>query len=491
MARGIEFDSNFSKGLNVDVSKPIMTKEELVKADNAEILPRGGLRKRTGIESINAAPYDFPITQIFSFPKPDGTEELLAISNQTLYKVNKTDGTMTSLQAINNDRVPYFFLRDNMYFIDTGHEYYEYDGTSVSAVVGSSETDNDLGPIKRCTMAIYHAPSTRVFFSGDTQNPAAVYFSEYNQPEYVKGTSVVHPTRNNGPVKNLTVLMDGLIVFYHYSGRVWRGVDPERDAIWEEFPTPYGPINEDLVNLTTDSLSLVAEGGIMRLSPSIIGVPMDMEIGSSYIANISKDRINNILKNITEPDLARSVFDPDDSKYYLSYCDDESGSNNQVLVFDWQQQAFTRYTDININDFTKIADGTLYLAGDNYIGNFGDDYQDSIAGVDTIITMDVETPIYTFDNPVNNKVISRIFLLYKNFGPNSNVEVDLLVDGELVFSFELEGDNSQKDYLACRKKTTWSGRDFQLKIKNDQYSPTEIYAIGFIWKVGETGGEVI
>ena len=491
MPREIEFDSNFSKGLNTDVSLGVISKEELIEADNIDIMPRGGFRKRNNIESINSSPYTEKPTQIFKFPMPDGTEQLLAVMNQTLYKINKTDGTKNQIQTLNNDRVGYFYLQDYLYFIDTGSEYYRYDGTSVEPVPPNSDETNDLSKIRNCKFAIYHSPSMRVFYSGNINDPSAVYYSEYNDPTFVKATSSIYPTRNEGPVVALDVLMDALIAFYKYSAQIWRGVDPAQDAIWEALPTNHGPINEDLTNLTTDSLSMVAEGGIMRLSPSIIGVPMDTEVGGKYIRNISKDKVNNVLKNITDPDKTKAIFDPDESKYYIAYCDDGTGVNNNLLVFDWQQQAYSKYTDINVNDFCKLIDGTLMIAGDNYIGKFGNNYTDSIAGKDNTINMNVLTPVYTFGSPIMNKVISRIFILYKNYGPGSTIDIDLLVDGDVKYSFAATGDDSNKEYLSLREKTTWHGRDFQLRIKNEQYSPVEIYSIGFVFNKGETGGDVI
>lgn len=491
MPKQIEFDSNFSKGLNTDVSLGVVSKEELIEAKNIDIMPRGGFKKRNGITSINSSAYTEKTTQLINFPMPNGQEQLLAIMNKTLYKINKTDGAKTQIKSLNNDRVPYFFLQDYLYFIDSGYEYYRYDGTNVEAVPPNSDTTNDLSKIRKCKFAIYHTPSMRIFFAGNSDDPSAVYYSEYNDPTFVKATSAIYPTRNQGPVVALEVIMDALIAFYNYSGQVWRGIDPAQDAIWEAFPTNHGPINADLTNLTTDSLSIVSKGGIMKLSPSIIGVPMDSEVGSKYIQNISKDKVNNILGKITNEEISKSIFDPDENKYYVSYCDDGTGSNNKLLVFDWERQSYSEYTNVNINDFCKLVDGGLMLAGDDYIGYFNDNYTDSLCGSDNIINLNVLTPVYTFGRPIRNKLVSRIFVLYKNFGINSEIIIQLLVDGEVKQEFTAAGKDNQKEYLVLRKKTNWKGRDFQLRIKNSQYSPTEIYSIGFVYSDAETGGDIL
>jgi len=491
VAKEHEIDFNFGAGLNVDVPEALLSKEELLQADNADILPRGGFKKRDGLININETAYEDKVKQIIEFPREDGTSEILAIIGNQLAKINMSDGTKTDLQTVQADRVPYFFIQDDLYFIDPGEEYYRYNGTSVSAVSPKDEEDNDLAPIRRCKYAQYHIQSNRIFFAGDSENTSAVYYSEFNEPNYVKAISRVHPTRNDGKVIGLNILMDTLIAHFPYSNYIWRGIDPTQDAIWERLPTAHGPLNDDLSRITTDSLTIVSKGGIMNISPSIIGIPMDNEVGSSYLQNISKERVNSILQSIENKEKARSVFDSDTGKFYLAYSD-TAGDNNKILVFDFEQKAFSQYVDININDFCKLTDGTLLMASDDYILEWTDDAQDIMkSGEENIIRMDVKTPIYTFGNPLRNKQISRIYTVFRNYGENHRLDFELIIDGEKVREFSVNGDNSQKNYLTFRYKTTYKGRDFQLRIINDQYSPAEVYAVGFLWKMAETGGEII
>lgn len=217
---------------------------------------------------------------------------------------------------------------------------------------------------------------------------------------------------------------------------------------------------------------------------------MDNEVGSSYLQNISKERVNIILQSIKNEDKARAVFDSDTGKFYIAYSDGE-GDNDKILLFDFVQQAFSRYVDVYINDFCKLTDGRLLMASDGHILKWEDDYHDISGEEEKIIKMEVETPIYTFGNPLRNKVVSWIFVVFRNYGSNHRLNFELIVDNELKKKFEAYGDNTDREYLSLRYKTTYKGRDFKLRIINDQYSPAEIYAIGFIWKVGETGGEII
>lgn len=486
-------DYRFNLGWQADLSSVMATKEELVLADNVEVLDRGGMRQRFSTEALNSASLGGQLEQIIEWPRDDGSFELLVVLNDgvniNLCKFNP-DWTTTVIQALNSTRIPYFFLFDKFYFIDPGTEYYVYDGTTCSPVTPNPETDNDLTPIKRCKFAFWHSKSMRIFFAGDSQEQSAVYYSEYNQPDYVKGDSVMYPTRADGPVKGLSVLMDAIIVGYRFSNWIWRGVDPTVDVIWERLPTSHGPMNGDCFTVTTNSLSMVSEGGIFALSPSIIGVPMEAEVGKDFIVNLTKNRVNSAIRSITDKDSVRTVFDNDTGLHLTAYCDDGSGRNNKLLAFDWDTRAFTRYTGLQVNDFCKRANGDLLLATENYLLKVVEGGTEDIDkdGVARVINFQAKTSKYNFGLPFDKKMISRIYVIFKNYGPLHELKIKLYVDDVLKDEYTITGDDSGSEVVTHMRKTTHKGNYFQLEIINDQYSEVEVYGIGFDWeKVSKAG----
>lgn len=479
----LEIDHDFSGGLNTDQPRALVKQKELIRADNVDILSRGGFKKRKGTVNLGNENYEEEVHQLINFPRNDGSEELLAIIGNQFCRLDRGSGEKTELQTVNNFRVPYFFLHDRLYFIDTGVEFYEYDGLSVKTVIPHDDERNNLEPIKRCRYAEYHSHSNRIFFAGDTDNNSAIYWSEYLMPNYVKETSQFYPTRAAGAVKGLISIMDAIFVGFAHSNWVWRGIDPASDAIWERLPTAHGPINNDCLEMGTQGLYMVSPGGIMKLSPNIVGINMDTAVGG-YIKSLSKNKVDNLLREIKDLNNVKCVYHPEHHKFYLAIDD-------KILVLDTATESYSLY-DLDINDFVLMNDGTLYMAAQSTVVSFSDIYED-MSGDETaeIIKMMVATPEYTLKNSLANKLVSRLFVTYKNFGPETRIDLKLLVDGEMKQEFELWGDDSQKNFLSMRRKLRWRGKTFQLKFISDQYGPAEVYAVGFEYKQAETGGKTI
>jgi len=482
-------DADFNMGLNVDIPDIMKTNEELTVAENLEVMNRGGIRKRGGLENVNTTAYTGRVTQLFEWPRDDGNIHLMAIINKELCDL-AGDGSYTSIQTLNSERVAYFFLQDKLYFIDPGTEYYVYDGSTVQAVTPNPDSENNLAPIKNCQFAHYHSESNRIFFAGNHKDLNGLYYSEYLDPTFVKGTSVVYPTRAEGPILGLSVLMDAIIVGYRHGSWIWRGIDPAADAIWEKLPTAHGPINGDAFALTTASLSMVSDDGIFALLPSIIGISMENEADQNYIANITKDRVSSIIKNCTNKPAIRTVFHSESGRFMMAYSDAADGINNKILTFDFDTAAFSIYTGIQVNDFCQLQNGDLYAASDNFIFKFTDDSTEDIRpdGTAAIIPFKMRTAKYNFGNPFLKKNVHKIFIIFKNYGEIHELKVSLYVDDTKQDEFILNGDNSDNETITKRIKTLYSGNNFQLEIENTQYSPAEIYGIGFYYSEANTGG---
>lgn len=369
---------------------------------------------------------------------------------------------------------------------ETSHAY----GEVVYIDDGVNET-NSLSDIKKCRYMIRHPKSFRVFFTGNPDDISAVYYSEYNNPTFVREYSRVYPSTSEGLAMGFKVIMDALLVFFRYGAWVWRGVDPTYDAIWEKLPTAQGTVAEESIQLTTSSLTSLAPGGLFLMTPSIIGVPMSMETGKNYIQNIAQNKVANLLKRITHPEKATAVFDSTNEVYWLAYCDDNTGRNNRVLTFDFKTGGFAIF-DLKINDFCQCQNGDLLAGSENYILLLNRGSSDiGTNGVEKVINFDVLTKQYHLDLPFTPKKIERVYVSFRNVGPLHEISVDVIADGQVKKSFVVTGTEGGSDLVVHREKVSITGNRFQIRIRNEQFSEVEIYGIGFDYTPTQTVGDKV
>ncbi len=333
-----------------------------------------------------------------------------------------------------------------------------YDDTTADYDLGSAiRSENNLAPIKRCKFIVRHPKSFRIFAAGDSENPTALYFSEPNEPAYFPKTSMLVPTTGDGPITGLALFGDAVMVFYRHSIWIWRGLDPDEDAIWEKLPTGQGTVAERSIALTQNSLTFLGIGGIYAISPAILAYTVTLAPGEELIANLAANRVTNAIRGIVHPEKCCAVYDPYNERYLLAYCDDPAiDRNNRVLVYDWGLHAFTRYTDLYINDFCYRQNGDLLAATDGYIIKMGEGYRDY------------------GDRPIRMLAATKPYVLE-------------LTDATVYDSF-IWGDEWGKmwgwrNLVTSRMKISQSGHRVQVEITNSQIDiPTTIYGIAFEYR---------
>ncbi|TCO79132.1 hypothetical protein [Marinisporobacter balticus] len=272
--------------------------------------------------------------------------------------------------------------------------------------------DCDLDPIKKCTMFVQHPKSLRVFASGNPDDPTALYFSEYNDMTYFQFQNKLHPKTPEGAVTGLTVLYNHILVSYNNSWCHLSGTDPD-DMVWEQLPIPYGCVSNDSIALTPFSITFLGREGIYRISASVINQDIVMMQGKEMIRNISESKVENTIKSIKALEKAQAIFY--DDKYILAYCDNETGVNNKVLVYDWNVKAFVKYTGWQVNSWIKKADGELHFASKNYLMKTNEGYSDidTATGEKKAIHVLVKTKNYSLGLPLNKKFLQFLYLVFK------------------------------------------------------------------------------
>lgn len=305
---------------------------------------------------------------------------------------------------------------------DTGIE------ATMETITEGKDNDCDLEPIKKCTMFVQHPKSLRIFAGGNPDNPLALYYSEINNMAYFVADSELYPTNSEGNITGLTALMDDILVSYNNSWWHYRGLDPEEDATWKRLTIPYGCISNDSIVLTPYSFTFLAREGIFRVSASILSQEVIMLQGERIITNLTKDKVENTIKSIINPQSACGVFH--DNKYYLAYSD-EGTKNNKVLVCYLDTKSFVKYSGWQVNSWNKQANGNLTFATKNFILKTGIGYID--IDVDTgeskPIHVLVETKNLNLGADLNNKYIQFMYLQFRQYRKmKSDINISLIAD---------------------------------------------------------------
>ena len=471
--------ADFRGGINVDSAPDHVADNEVVKAENVDLSERGGLMKRKGTVRLNETSYGNQVEQLIEWTRNNGDVELFIVINSELRKVNETTWDTTLVQALSANKIAYFFTQDKLYFID-GTNYFVYDGTTSEAVipaVGSGALTN----IQKCSFAVRHPKSLRLFTAGNGDDNSALYYSEYNAPDYFKATSVVYPNTGDGPILGLEIFGDAVIVFYKHGVWVWRGIDPEVDAVWEKLPVSIGIYSNDTVELTTNSLTFFGEGGLYSISPAVLSYTLTLQPGQDLVANLAEGKIASLLRGIGNPAIATSVFDTDNQKYLMAYAT-STGSmrNNRILVMDWQTKSFTIYTGLSANDLLLRKNGELLMATDGHILKMNEGYSD----YGNPIAMSVRTKEYALGYPFQRKLITRLLLNYQqHYGDPVELDVIVYIDastakiisestyyGGFMWGEAIWGEDTWgfRDQITVRHPLRKAGNRIQIWIDNEQ-----------------------
>ncbi len=441
--------TDFSRGENVDTAIDNLLDNELMKAENIDLNQRGGFSYRKGCVKFNATSYGAQVEQLEEWQRADGSVQLVGVIGTDFCTISEVGGEKTVIQALNPavKKCFCFPFQDKLYFGD-GHNYYVYDGTTSAEVtpaeVDKSETTPDLTAIKRCKYAALHPPSYCFFFAGDSQNKNALYYSESNEPNNVKQTSVLFPTHAMGEITGLKVFGDSVVVFYKYGARIARGIDPKVDMVWEEIPLPNGTMSNDAIVLTPSSLTFPGNGGLYSIPPSILGYNVTLQLGQDVVPNIAANRQTKTINSITNPSITCAVFDPVDSELLLAYSDGFGATrNSKVLVYFWDVGGFTRYTGWQVNDWCLRANGDLLFASNNFIYKA----RTGLSDAGNPIAYKAHTKKYNLDAPDYTKHCAKVFINAAQQGNQSHANV-------IIYT---ENNSSRFSDIDLNERTKWQG----------------------------------
>lgn len=491
--------NDFRGGMNVDVGPELLADNELVIADNCTLDQLGPIAKRKGTAVLNKDSYDCSVTQVFEWRMSSGNVKLMAVlhvngEQHTLFDVSE-NGTLTAVQTVASSKVGHCAINyggnDLLYFVD-GAELYQYNGTTCEAVTPNAAADNDLTPIRKCKWLVYNPRSYRIYAAGNPDAASSLYYSEPNDISYFKNTSFLVPSGNDGPVTALAVFSHALLVFYSDSIRVWKGTTPA-DATWTALPAPYGTSAPDTVCLTPNSLTWLSRGGIVCLSPALLDYNLTMLPGEELIRDISRGKVSSLIRNIDSHANCCAAYDTLNKRYLLAY---NEGDQRHVLVYEWDLQAYTRYTGIIVNNWCVRKNGTIVFGSNNYIMQLdaaGYNDVNVTTGEAKPIQLTIGTKWNNFGKPMIKKRLRKILVAGHSDG-TADSYLDLSIRsvgleyerlGSIRFITEgmVWGDPWGTPWPISEMKTievrtNAKGERFQLiVINNDEAAATKVYGL--------------
>lgn len=358
-----------------------------------------------------------------------------------------------------------------------GHMYTEINGKS---------DDNDLDPIKKCTMFLVHPTSMRVFACGNTEDKEMLYYSELGDPSYFPFSQRLVPIQGEGSIKALINISDAVLISYANSWYKWRGIEVGEDAEFKSLALPHGAVNNDCIALTPYSFTFLSKEGVFIVSAGIIGEDTSIVSNKTIIRNITENKVMKTINGITNHDNVQGIFYK--NKYLLAYSD--SGSeNNKVLEYSWENKAFTKITGWSVKTWINSKDFNLYFGSGNYLlkafdGNTDIDISD---GSTKVIDLDTELRYLSFKTPMVDKLVRFIKILANKEDEPSTVNLEIIGDDEkevalsIVLPKMLSTDNNKT--IEVIKNVAMLSDYFRIRLYTSNIQPVSIIGVAVDYEV--------
>ena len=339
----------------------------------------------------------------------------------------------------------------------------------------------NIPPAPKCSFIVRHTKSNRIYMAGNPSDRSCLYFSEPNNPSVVKNTSRMYPTNDDGPVTGLATFVDAVVVFFKRSVWVWRGLSPEIDAIWQRVPMSLGTNSPSSITQITHLLTFVNEGGIYGISPAVIGQNVDVRLGKEYIINLSENKVNSIVQKITNLKDVVTAYDSKNKRYMLAYCDDGTGVNNKILVYDEALGAFSIWEGIQANDIYCRANGDVLIASKNYILRLSDKYFDIDVETGNEKPIKFEAEIKSsLESPMMKKLFTKAWVqIGTDKTKTTNYGIDVKIDEEQVLNDTVIVEPADEDFAVCTNRFRKTGKQLSVRITHETLGEGfRLYGIG-------------
>lgn len=209
--------TSFAGGINPVSSIVAIGPDQVQSATNARLTEYGALVKRTGTQRIiSSVLHANGVQNGFCWRKDDGTAEILAVANGTLYTIPVTTLPMTATGetgAFSTSTTPTFAqfragtAADIVYIADGG-PLNKWDGSNVTVNLASTPSVTNI-----CVH------NQRLWGTGDSSAPQSVYYSALNNGDTLgvgasDGGVIIVRTFGDEVVQGLASINTSLLVFH-------------------------------------------------------------------------------------------------------------------------------------------------------------------------------------------------------------------------------------------------------------------------------------
>lgn len=371
-------------------------------------------------------------------------------------------------------------------------------GASIAynTIIEGKSDDNDMSPIKKCTIFCVHEGSSRVFAAGNPEDPG-LYYSEIGYGNYFKSQiNKIYPSTNGfGVVTGMCNLSFSLLVSYENGWYAWKGVTPLTDASWASVNIPYGCVNHRTICATPQSFTFLARDGIYNVSVAILNDSYILLQTKQVIKKISEDSVDNTLRSFKNLDLCSAVFY--DNFYMIAYSTNGTYCD-RILKYEWDTASFTIGTGWIVNAWMNDHD-RLFFASRNYVMEAftGEHDIDVLTGEPKAIEFHIKSKEYYLDSPQVTKVLQHIsFIFQQNDKLTSGVKI-IIHAGYKKKAIRFEDLAESLYWSRAFGSTVWGYKDsivrsietvlvsntFQIEVINDRIDdPITMIGIGFVYE---------
>lgn len=447
-------DRSFSGGLNSTAGDLGLRDNEASDLQNVDFDKFGSVIKRNGYTALNTS-------ALTSTPDIDGlhwfefdssgtlTRKLVAMAGDKFFKMDDLDGTWddaTNGVTITAGNHADFENWRNLVFITNNEDPpLQWDGAGTSSLATMTVPTG-------LTDAKFNSQFNNFLFLGNvavsgTRHASRIYWSNLNDETTWTATDFINISNNDGQeIEGLQVLSDRLVIF-------------KTRSIYNLFFTGDSDIPFILPGggKSNSSVGCVAGFSIQEVENGLVFLSYDGFY--FYDGNNSfkiSDKITTTFQGLNTGRInqANSLVQKEKNRYWCSLPGASQTENDTVLVWDYFNNAWTKYAGINSNAMT-----TVYVAGKEERPYFGD-YAGFVYRADTgadDFTLNVQTAIDGFyqtnwkhyDDIVNQKGVPNIYVYFQN--SNSVLTLSYTYDSEDADQF------SQTFSLATSSDTYGSG----------------------------------
>ena len=338
-------------GLNSKASVGSFPDKDAVQLDNIHLDTNGAWVKRKGHERRNLTSISASITGIYDYVKKDGTRAIIVTAGTQVYKYNTSTLELDSIATgLTNGLLWGFETFTDLLILTNGTDNVKkYDGTTFADLGGS--------PPKGKFLKLFN---NYLFLAGNSTDPSRLYYSNKNNPEvWTSGDHIDINPDDGDQISGLAALFDQLVIFKRNSIYTLSGDSPSIFKV-SQITSDVGCLAQNSIqNITDDSsgpdsLYFYGERGVYAFRGT----------GVDYISEKIEDLISSgpdspTPLNLTRLSKAASCHNRKRNQHWIALTPSGGSNNTIIFVYDYLNNAWTKFTGITGNALAYVADPLL------------------------------------------------------------------------------------------------------------------------------------